>query len=468
MKSASLSQKLLWACGFIFILFLVCSTYVFYRGQTRLTEQEMDRLLQSEALTLSSLVNLDRRGGIDFEFSRQFVSLYETLKFTSFFRYYTLDAQTLLKASSESPNIDCDLSQPFRFVKSGSSNYRVFSYRFVVDVEVGESLPAGTKTPELCLLIGNDAAPYQGLVNNTIRSSVPFLIGLLVFSLLLFQYIVRRLTRDLSLLTKSLSASDFSSTLSFPTLSQPSTIEVKSIVEKLTEMHNEATAVYEEMLLFMARAAHQLKTPVTAIQATLEVLVRKERTMAELMEGISDLQIGVRQMSQLTQKLISSSRVTFESKPILKLIDFVPFLETQWKLFHFQAKAKGISCYRDGASACLVLADAYLLTEIFGNLLENAIIYSPPHSRIQVSWRRQADAITVLIKDEGFGFSEELKAHLFEPFYRGDERLAGGSGLGLSIVKRAVTSLGGTVHLAETSAQGSILCVTLRAAEAVR
>jgi signal transduction histidine kinase len=91
------------------------------------------------------------------------------------------------------------------------------------------------------------------------------------------------------------------------------------------------------MWLFLGRAAHQLKTPVAALQATLEVLLRRDRTRDELLASLEDLQLGITQMSSLTQMLIRSSRIAFEPALENMSVDLNELLGEQLRLFRPQA-----------------------------------------------------------------------------------------------------------------------------------
>lgn len=464
MKNMSLSSRLLWASALTFVVFFSAAILVFYRSQNRLTEQEMDRLLKSESLTISSLVNTNFYGDMDFEFSDQFLPLYESSQISSFFIFYSKDGQ-ILRKSSNAPYALCDPHKAFRFEQFEEGNFRILSYVFDVQPEEGHVLPPNSTIPRLCLVVGNDEGPYRELVRKTILSNMPYLIGIFTAALFFLQLIIRTLTADLSNLSQTLANSNFSSTRSFPKLPLSKTIEVGTIVEKLNLVHRQATQVYEEALLFMARAAHQLKTPVAAIQATYDVLVRKERSRDELLEGLGDIQVGIRQMSQLTLKLISSTRIKFESKPELVPIDLKRFFEDQKKLFQYRAALKNISWIVENSSPSIILADEYLITEIFGNLIENALLYTPAHSSLRISWLREIGTMTIYLSDEGPGFPPEIVEHLFEPFHRGDERHVGGSGLGLSIVKNAIDMLEASIELIKSGKDGSTLRIKFNSPE---
>ncbi|MBC7658553.1 MAG: HAMP domain-containing histidine kinase [Chitinophagaceae bacterium] len=461
MKTISLSNRLLLATGLIFIVFFITSIGFFYRGQTRLAVQEMDRLLENEALTISTLVNVDHKGKLDFEFSRQFLLHYQSLNFSSFFRFFFAENQTVARESNAAPAIFCDKTQAFRFERSGATNYRVISYRFTPSPEVGDDLPPGVKAPEMCLVIGTEEGPYVELVLKTIYATLPYLLAIFVGSLILLWTMIRTLMRDLNALTGALAASDFSSTRAFPKLPPTDTLEVSAVVEKLHVLHNQAAEVYNDMILFIARAAHQLKTPVSAIHSTLEVLVRRDRTKEELLVGLSDLGLGVKQMSQLTQKLIASTRVAFESQADRVPINLIQFFETLWKVFQYKAEIREITCSVSGDRHTSVLGDEYLLTEIFGNLIENSILYSKPGGLIQISWEAHGETTHIRVGDRGPGISHDVQAHIFKPFIRGDERIIGGSGLGLSIAKSAVNALSGQLELIASSDQGTVMQIIL-------
>ncbi|RYZ85516.1 MAG: hypothetical protein EOP04_15805, partial [Proteobacteria bacterium] len=225
MKNMSLSNRLLWSSGMLFIIFFSATIFVFYRSQRRLTIQEMDRLLKSESLTISSLVNTNFYGHMDFEFSDQFLPLYESSKITSFFIFYSMDGITLRK-SSNAPYALCNPHKSFRFEEFEDHNFRVLSYVFDVQPEEGHVLPPNSTIPRLCLVVGNDEEPFRELVKKTVLSNVPYLIAIFAAAMFFLRYIIRRLTADLSNLSFTLANSNFSSTRSFPNLPEPTTVEV--------------------------------------------------------------------------------------------------------------------------------------------------------------------------------------------------------------------------------------------------
>jgi signal transduction histidine kinase len=200
---------------------------------------------------------------------------------------------------------------------------------------------------------------------------------------------------------------------------------------------------------------------VAAIQATLQVTLRKDRTKEELIASMEDLGSAVDLLSSLTQKLISSTRISYQSLPQNEPIDLQSFIADQIKIFHSRAEQRQIKIQTEPSPFTRVLASKPLLSEILGNLIENAILYSHSEGCVSISWTQNAANAVIQIRDNGPGFPERVKASLFEPFVRGDERKTIGSGLGLSIAGKSAQLLNGSVSLQESGPSGSALRVTL-------
>jgi two-component system OmpR family sensor kinase len=101
------------------------------------------------------------------------------------------------------------------------------------------------------------------------------------------------------------------------------------------------------------------------------------------------------------------------------------------------------------------------------NLIQNALVHTPPGTAVDVSARREDDSVVIEVSDEGPGVPPELRAHIFDRFVRGEgDSGRTGSGLGLAIVHAVAESLGGTVALTDNDAGGARFTVRLPAADA--
>ncbi len=463
MKQMKLATKILIAAALMLIIFCLAGSATLYQALSAQASQEMEHLLNNEKLALSALVNTGQGDGFDFEMSPLFLSQYHQHNPNGFFRFMDLQGGTTLKESPDAPAVACAEGLSRKTWTLQGRTYHISAMKF--QPELDDDFPQAQKgiVPFICLIVGMDEAPYREMVTKTLDVSIPIMMVILTIVIGSMLILGRRLTSDLSILTKSLATTDFSATHAFPRLPQTNTVEVKAVVEKLEELHTQAADVYRDMWLFLGRAAHQLKTPVTAMQTTLDVLLRKDRSKEELVAGLTDVKSAASLLAMLTQKLIASSRISYQQSPPKEAIELASFFSDLCGLFQSLAEQKHVTLKLECASGLYVTGNLSLLTDLFGNLLENAILYSgqdlPTIVTLQVQ-TQVADAL-IEIADQGPGFPKQVLNDLFEPFVRGDEREIPGSGLGLSIAQKSVRLLNGEIHLKEASASGSCIWVRL-------
>jgi signal transduction histidine kinase len=467
MKRMTLSSKILLNAGLVLFFSSVVGFALLYRAQSQLVLHEMDANLQTQALALSTVVTAQPQGVLDFEVSPNFVAQYESANAHGFFRFLPSGSEKPLRESAHAPAVSCSGVEEGKTLFSerriGDRSYRIVQHSFQPRPE-DDAKSRAAIPPWICLVVGIDEEPYRDLVTRTILSTAPVSAALLCLALGLLLILMRKLTLDLSRLRIALERGEFSATHAFPVLPSAATPEVDAIIAKLRILHSQAAQVYQEMWLFMGRAAHQLKTPVTGLRATLDVLLRKERTREELVAGLSDVQTGMKQLVSLTQKLLSSSRITYQfesGSSRLSPMRLDEFLSDQPRLFRSQAEQREIILKIGAMGPALIKGNEFLLSELFGNLIENSVLYTRQGGTVVIELEQRGMLAVVSVIDQGAGFSEEMKAQLFTPFVRGDERVNPGSGLGLSIAKRAAQALGGELTLASSGPEGSVLQVVL-------
>jgi signal transduction histidine kinase len=128
------------------------------------------------------------------------------------------------------------------------------------------------------------------------------------------------------------------------------------------------------------------------------------------------------------------------------------------------AEAKGLQFRTAITSPVQICGDAARLRQVFYNLLDNAIKYTPEHGTVEVTLARKGSAAVATVRDTGIGIPAEHLPHVFERFYRVDKaraRAEGGTGLGLSIVRSIVAANGGKVELESAPDRGTSCVVTL-------
>ncbi|MGW2302016.1 sensor histidine kinase [Streptomyces sp. NPDC001809] len=244
------------------------------------------------------------------------------------------------------------------------------------------------------------------------------------------------------------------------------------LVEDLTEARR-IEAVRRD---FVANVSHELKTPTGALSLLSEAVMDASDDPEAVTRFAGRMQIEATRLTNLVQELIDLSRVQNDdpledSEPVSvdELVD-----EAIDRSRH-TATTKQITMASGGTADLRVWGSRGQLAAALGNLVENAVNYSPAHTRVGIAARKIAapggDLIEIAVTDQGVGIPDKDKERVFERFYRVDparSRATGGTGLGLAIVKHVAASHGGEVTVWSTEGQGSTFTLRLPEAGAAR
>ncbi|WP_413734932.1 phosphate regulon sensor histidine kinase PhoR [Sodalis sp. RH21] len=194
---------------------------------------------------------------------------------------------------------------------------------------------------------------------------------------------------------------------------------------------------------FFANASHELRTPLTVLQGYLEMMTDQTMDKAIRAKAIHTMQDQTQRMERLVKQLLVLSRI--EAAPqgeVNERIDIPAILK------RLQQSAAGLSQERHDIvfrinEQLQVRGNEEQLRSAMSNLIYNAVIHTPPGTRIEVCWQRTAAGAQFQVSDNGPGIAPEHLPRLTERFYRVDKarsRQTGGSGLGLAIVKHALSN----------------------------
>ncbi|MBB4986376.1 MULTISPECIES: sensor histidine kinase [Streptomyces] len=244
------------------------------------------------------------------------------------------------------------------------------------------------------------------------------------------------------------------------------------LVEDLTEARR-IEAVRRD---FVANVSHELKTPVGALSLLSEAVMDASDDPEAVTRFAGRMQIEATRLTNLVQELIDLSRVQnddpLEDSEPVSVDELVAEAIDRSRQ---PASKKQITMVSGGAADLYVWGSRGQLAAALGNLVENAVNYSPAHTRVGIAARRVAapagDVIEIAVTDQGIGIPDKDKERVFERFYRVDparSRATGGTGLGLAIVKHVAASHGGEVTVWSTEGQGSTFTLRLPEAGAVR
>lgn len=214
---------------------------------------------------------------------------------------------------------------------------------------------------------------------------------------------------------------------------------------------------------FVGTVSHELRTPLTSIKAYTATL----RTNPHLDENIRTefLQIVEQEADRLTRLVDDLLVVTrVDSGYMLKRRQAIPLQALLERVLANLARDAERHPIHLDLAGVEVSGDPDRLYEVFANLLENAVKYSPEGGEIRVWAERLPEGVKVMVRDSGIGIPEGELNYVFEKFYRVDNHLtasAGGSGLGLYIVKSIVRAHGGTIDVTSELGRGTTFTVYL-------
>lgn len=218
---------------------------------------------------------------------------------------------------------------------------------------------------------------------------------------------------------------------------------------------------------FVANVSHELKTPITSIKGFAETLLDEELDDPKLQEKF--LQIIYKESDRiqaLVHDLLELSKLEKDEMQLQyqKISLSEDVMEEIVPIIQQQARNKDITFQVDISEQITIDGDADRLKQVFINLLNNAINYTPAGGTIHLALTQQHNQVLITVQDTGIGIPEDKINRIFERFYRVDKarsRNTGGTGLGLAIVKHIVEAHKGKIEVKSGWQQGSTFKVIL-------
>jgi signal transduction histidine kinase len=236
---------------------------------------------------------------------------------------------------------------------------------------------------------------------------------------------------------------------------QPETENVMIVLDDLTEEERRELAERE----FVTNAAHELRTPLTTIIGAVEVLQAGAKdNEAERDRFLAHIAREAERLARLARALLTLARAhAGQERPRPELVEIGPLLE---EIARDVRPAPGVAVSVESAPELDALVNPDLLEQVVRNLADNAAKHTRS-GRIVLRAYPVGRSVRVEVEDTGVGMSAETQRHVFDRFYRGQDRDAEGFGLGLAIVRQAVRTLGGRVELDSAPGKGTLVRIEL-------
>ena len=212
--------------------------------------------------------------------------------------------------------------------------------------------------------------------------------------------------------------------------------EVRPVAEALNELLARLRAALDREHAFLADAAHELRTPLTALDLQAQAVVDAREDQREA--ALANLRAGVARVARLVEQLLAVAREQHGSAASPVPLDLDELVRRTVADFVPLAEAAGIDLGIESAEPVRVAGDADALRRLLGNLLDNAVRYTPAGGRVDVAVGREAGApsrVVVTVTDTGPGIPPDERERVFVRFHRVPGTTATGSGLGLALAR---------------------------------
>ncbi|MCS4542553.1 HAMP domain-containing sensor histidine kinase [Providencia rettgeri] len=298
------------------------------------------------------------------------------------------------------------------------------------------------------VVIAESYSDRKSLLGNPAEgTAIPlaFILGIMLLAILITAYFSLRPLRQSAKLISSRQPGNLT-----PIETKEQYKEIRPIIAAINNLMSRVDAANQREKRFMADAAHELRTPIAAVIAQLHLLMQIDNPK-EKGEIINDMQETLNRAVSLSHQLIDLARLETEDFLLNKEQVDLPALISHLISSHIPyAINKDIDVELQSPKSFYILTDKLALSNIFTNLLENAIKYCPEKGKIKVILKDLTPfGGTISVQDNGRGIPEDSRQLIFSRFYRVPGTMETGSGLGLSIAQNLAHKIGAVIRVTD-------------------
>ncbi|MCK4625720.1 MAG: sensor histidine kinase N-terminal domain-containing protein [Phycisphaerae bacterium] len=449
--------------GGITVVLLAAGTLIYVLVRSNLVEQ-FDRSLADKARMLASTVEQESKK-IELEFEEYDLGEFQRPDGPGYLQLWLSDGAVLHRSASlgsrdmERKSNSRTGSPMFRWVvlpngRTGRAVELTFHSR--VDEDDWRRADQKRTGPMITLVLARDARPLEATLNSLRWVLVGVGLVALILSTGVLWLVIRRGLAPLNQVAEQISRLG-DRDLAERIHAGDAPVELQPVVNRLNDLLGRLEAAFGRERSFSADVAHELRTPLAGLRSTMEVALSKARQPAEYAEAIDDcLQMALR-MQAMAESLLALARLE-AGQVNIELESVVPddLVRTTWGGLEAEATRRNLQVRWTLGATQAIRTDPTLMRLVVGNIMDNAVIYTDEGGTVEIETTGDNDKACVRVANSGSTISRDQTEIVFERFFRGDSaRSATGvnCGLGLALVRRAVSVLGGSVEV-KSSAGG--------------
>jgi len=333
------------------------------------------------------------------------------------------------KGDDEALRLPADLRDGIQTFKAGRVHWRLF----VQTTPSGQRLAVGQQTA-----VRDEIARDSGL-----RTMMPFMV-LIPVLIALVSFLVRRMLRPIALLSQEVDRRDDQDMR--PLAEQQVADEIRPLIGSINRLLRRVADNMDAQRRFLADAAHELRSPLTALSLQAENLAATDLSPASTAR-LLPLRQGLNRSKALLEQLLTLARSQNTGAPQLARVSLQAVLRRVMEDSLPLAQARQIDIGIEADTEITLAAQEVDIVALVRNLIDNAIRYTPQGGSVELRAGMQPGLVSIEVEDSGPGIDEAERERVFDPFYRVLGSGQDGSGLGLSIVKSIVARLHGRIEL---------------------
>lgn len=336
----------------------------------------------------------------------------------------------------------------------------IFASRKMITSAALIAIPADVRSMDVTMeAIPVTAAAVQNKFDMTTITMMAIVIGC---ATILIYYVLKRELEPLEFLTTHVEKIN-THNMATPIKTKTNTREIKMLENSINEMKERVNKAYVLQKNFSVNAAHELRTPLTVLKSNIDVFKMKEkRNVKEYEELISLFERNTSRLSKLVEELLE---MTHDEDVIMtEVINLKEIVDESILDLSKLIEEKNIRVEINGEEK--IIGNELLIQRLIFNLIENAIKYNEANGYVDIKMSCLNKHVELSILNTGNQIPSDCKETIFEPFVRVDKsrsREIGGSGLGLSIVKKIAEKHNAVVEISDFEESGTI--VNIRFAE---
>ncbi|WP_277048046.1 sensor histidine kinase [Caballeronia mineralivorans] len=449
--SGSLRGRLLWWLLLPLALFVTVSGALSYQNMQETADLLQDNVLLSSVRVIGEDIDWDN-GNIVVQIPPAALELFESPDQDNVF-YRVEGTQHRLLAGNPDLRLPAGLSSvPVFYTTTLDDGRRVRAVAYV------RQLFDSGRTEEVTVAVAKTQRSRDAMVT---RLWHPQLVRLFLMLVLAMSLVYLGLTFELRPLMKLKDdVADRGPLQLEPIRAENLHFELRPIVDAINQCISRMSQQTATQRQFISDAAHQLRTPLTLLDAQIQFARQRGGHDEPLSDALTSMHTSSRKMTTLTNKLLLLAQAeSVTPSGVQDEVDLTMVIAGVLEQLIVLAQKRDIDLGAELEEDLVVIGDEALTTALVTNLVDNALRYTQPGGCVTVTAQRDEDRVILRVVDNGPGISAEARSRAFERFYRASSDTEG-TGLGLAIVREIAYRQGGTVALA-AGAGGIGLVVTV-------